>query len=100
MTGKRKIHSVSFKAKVAIAALREQQTLSQLSSRYSVHSTQIHVWKRQLLDGAESVFGSVGRPRKEAKGVTDEVSVDELYEQIGRLKMELEWLKKKVGGAD
>ena len=100
MTGKRKIRSGSFKAKVAIAALREQETLAQLSSRFTVHSTQINVWKRQLLEGAESLFGPVGRPRKEVKGVADEVSVDELYEQIGRLKMELEWLKKKVGRTD
>jgi putative transposase len=49
------------------------------------------------LEGAEGLFGTVGRPRK---GESDEVSVDELYEQIGRLKMELEWLKKKVGEAD
>ena len=97
MTGKRKSHSVNFKAKVAIAALREQETVAQLSSRYAIHSTQIHLWKRHLLDGAEGLFGTVGRPRK---GETDEVSVDELYEQIGRLKMELEWLKKKVGGTE
>ena len=54
MPGKRKIRSGSFKAKVAIAALREQETLAQLSSRFTVHSTQINVWKHQLLDGAES----------------------------------------------
>lgn len=97
MTGKRKSHRVAFKAKVAIAALREQEPVAQLSSRYSIHSTQIHLWKRHLLDGAEGLFGTVGRPRK---GATDAVSVDELYEQIGRLKMELEWLNKKVGGAE
>ena len=93
MPVKRKSHSVSFKAKVAIAAIREQETVAQLSSRYSVHSSQIHLWKRHLLEGAEGLFGTVGRPRK---GASDEVSVDELYEQIGRLKMELEWLKKKA----
>jgi transposase-like protein len=97
MTVKRKSHSVKFKAKVAISALREQETVAQLSSRYSIHSTQIHQWKRLLLDGAESLFCTVGRPRK---GDSDEVSVEELYEQIGRLKMELEWLKKKVGGTE
>ena len=97
MAVKRKIHGASFKAKVAIAALREQETVAQLSSRYSVHSTQINGWKRQVLDGVESLFGTVGRPRK---GETDDVSVDELYEQIGRLKMELEWLKKKAGGLE
>lgn len=98
MAGKRKSHSVSFKAKVAIAAVREQETVAQLSSRYAVHSLAAsHQWKRHLLEGAEGLFGTVGRPRK---GDTDEVSVDELYEQIGRLKMELEWLKKKVGVPD
>ena len=97
MAGKRKLHSVSFKAKVAIAALREQETVAQLSSRFEVHASQIHQWKRLVLDGAEGLFGSVGRPKK---GEADEVSVSELYEQIGRLKMELEWLKKKVGAAD
>ena len=80
---------------MAIAALREQETVAQLSSRYGVHSSQIHQWKRQVLEGAEELFGTVGRPRK---GDSDEVSVDELYEQIGRLKMELEWLKKKWEG--
>lgn len=97
MAGKRKSHSVGFKAKVAIAALREQETVSQLASRFGVHASQIHQWKRLILEGAEGLFGVVGRPRK---GDSDEVSVDELYEQIGRLKMELEWLKKKVGGSD
>ena len=97
MSGKRKSHSVSFKAKVAIAALREQETVSQLSSRDAVHSSQIHQWKRLVLDGAEGLFGTVGRPKK---GKPDEVSVAELYEQIGRLKMDLEWLKTKVGAAD
>jgi len=98
MAGKRKIRSGSFKSKVAIAALREQETLVQLSSRFTVNSTQITVWKRQLLDGAASLFDSVGRPRKETKGEGGEVSVEALYEQIGRLKMELEWLKKKWEG--
>ena len=97
MPRKRKSHSVSFKAKVALAAVREQETVAQLSSRYAVHSSQIHQWKRQLLEGAEGLFGTIGRPRK---GESDEVSVEELYEQIGRLKMELEWLKKKVGDPD
>ena len=97
MTVKRKSHSVKFKAKVAIAAVREQETVSQMSSRFSVHSSQIHQWKRCLLEGAEGLFGTVGRLRK---GESDEVSVDVLYEQIGRLKMELEWLTKKVGGTD
>ena len=97
MAKKRKVHSVEFKAKVALAALREQETVAQLSSRYGVHSSQIHQWKRQLLENSSTLFQDVGRPRKEEpEGVT----IEELYAQIGRLKMELEWLKKKVGSTE
>ena len=95
MAGQRKSHRVSFKAKVGIAALREQETASRLSSRDAVHSSPIHQWKRLVLEGAEGLFSTVGRPKK---GASDEVSVAELYEQIGRLKMELEWLKKSGSG--
>lgn len=97
MAKKRKTHSVEFKAKVALAAIREQETVAQLSSRFGVHASQISQWKRQLLENSASLFQEVGRPRKEE---TDEVSVEELYAQIGRLKMELEWLKKKVGSVE
>ena len=97
MAKKRKVHSVEFKAKVALAALREQETVAQLSSRYGVHSSQIHQWKRQLLENSSSLFQEMGRPHKaESEGV----STEELYAQIGRLKMELEWLKKKVGSTE
>lgn len=97
MAKKRKSHSVEFKAKVALAAIREQETVAQLSSRFGVHASQIHQWKRQLLENSANLFQEVGRPRKEE---TDGVSVEELYAQIGRLKMELEWLKKKVGSVE
>jgi transposase-like protein len=97
MAKKRKTHSVEFKAKVALAAIREQETVAQLSSRFGIHASQISQWKRQLLENSASLFQEVGRPRKEE---TDEVSVEELYAQIGRLKMELEWLKKKVGSVE
>jgi putative transposase len=94
MAKKRKRPSAPFKAKVALAAVKEVKTVSELSSQFGVHSTQIHHWKRQLIERAEEVFerpGDEGRSAQE-----NEALVAELYEQIGRLKMELEWLKKKA----
>ena len=90
----RKVHTASFKAKVALAAIREVETASQLASVHGVHPTQIHQWKRQLLEGAEGVFSNGPGPKR--PGNEDDCSTAELYEQIGRLKMQLEWLKKKA----
>jgi transposase len=92
MTAKRKQHTAAFKAQVALAALRGDRTVNELASHYGVHPTLIHGWKKLLLDGAELVFAN-GRQTASAD---TEVQKAELFEQIGRLKMELEWLKKKV----
>ncbi len=93
MAGKRKQHSAALKAQVALAALKGDQTVNELASRFGVHPTLIHSWKKQLLAGAEEVFGNGGK----AHAGDTEAQKAELFEQIGRLKMELEWLKKKVG---
>ena len=94
MAAKRKVHTPAFKAQVALAALKGDKTVNELASHFSVHPTLIHGWKKQLADGAETVFGS---PTKVKAAATDgEVRPSELFEQIGRLKMELEWIKKKV----
>jgi putative transposase len=94
MAKKRNRPSASFKAKVALAAVKELKTVSELASQYSVHPTQVHQWKRQLIERAEEVFGTAhGRSGKAQE--TEALQV-QLYEQIGRLKMELEWLKKKA----
>jgi putative transposase len=99
MAKKRKVHSSEFKAKVALAAVKEMETVSQLAGRHGVHPSQIHQWKRQLVAEASSLFGQAGRPGK-SENEEAAAKVPELYEQIGRLKMELEWLKKKVGAVE
>ena len=93
MAGKRKKHTAAFKAQVALAALKGDKTINELASQFAVHPTLIHGWKKQLLAGAEEVFA---QPGQAAGADADAVQV-QLFEQIGRLKMELEWLKKKVG---
>jgi putative transposase len=92
MSGKRKQHTAAFKAQVALTALKGDKTVNELASQFGVHPTLIHGWKKQLLAGADQVFGN-GR----AASTEAETEKAELFEQIGRLKMELEWLKKKVG---
>jgi putative transposase len=93
MAGKRKQHTAAFKAQVALAAVRGDKTVNELASQYGVHPTLIHGWKKQLLAGADQVF----RNGSKAATADAEAQQAELFEQIGRLKMELEWLKKKVG---
>ena len=90
MAKRRKLHESSFKARVALEALKERETVSELARRYQVHPTQIHEWKRRLLEQAPLAF-----EREGAKAV-EVVDPSALYEQIGRLKVELEWLKKKA----
>ena len=90
----RKHHSSAFKAKIALASLKEDETANQLASRFEVHPTQVHQWRKVVVDRVETLFGEVGRP---ARSNAESAVIPELYEQIGRLKMELEWLKKKVG---
>jgi transposase len=92
MKGKRKQHTPAFKAQVALAALKGDRTANELAGQLGVHPTLIHAWKKQLLAGAETLFANGA---KIANSDHEAVQV-ELYEQIGRLKMELEWVKKKA----
>jgi len=92
MAGKRKTHTAAFKAQVAVAALKGDRTINELAGQFGVHPTLIHGWKKQLLAGAEDVFATGAQ----ADAQDAEAQKAELFEQIGRLKMELEWLKKKV----
>jgi len=92
MAKKRKVHSDEFKAKVALEALKGVRTLSELSSTFGVHPTVISHWKRQMLEGAPLVFGN-GACGKER---TEEEVTAPLYEKIGRLEVEVDFLKKKL----
>jgi putative transposase len=92
MAGKRKQHTAAFKAQVALAALKGDKTVNELASHSGVHPTLIHTWKKQLLAGAETLFANGTK----AAATDAEAEKAALFEQIGRLKMELEWLKKKV----
>ena len=90
MSRRRKLHEASTKARVALEAVKERETVAQISKRFGVHPTQVNQWKRKLLQDAAELFEREnGSTRSEAFETT------ELYEQIGRLKMELDWLKKK-----
>ena len=91
MARKRKAHSAAFKAQVALAAVRGDKTVNELASQFGVHPTLIHEWKKKLLAGAEAVFASGAK----ATGPPEDKTA-ELYEQIGRLKVELDWVKKKA----
>ena len=93
MTQKRNRYNGSFKFRLALEAAQEQQTLNELSSTHGVHPNQIGQWKRQLLEEGPTLFDRQGGARQQREQETREA---ELYEQIGRLKMELEWVKKKA----
>jgi transposase-like protein len=91
MSSIRKNYSASFKAKVALEAVKKEKTISQLSSEYGVHSNQINQWRKRLIDEIPDIFS---QKRKKKEKDTEELQA-ELYQQIGQLKVELDWLKKK-----
>ena len=88
----RKSYSSDFKAKVALEAVKGDRSLSELSSRYEVHANQIGQWRKALLAGLPDVFSDKRRRQDE----DSEQDKARLYEEIGRLKVELDWLKKRV----
>ena len=92
MTGKRKHHTTAFKAQVALAAVKGDRTINELASQFGVHPNQILGWKKQLLGGAEAVFSNGAK----ADAADAEARQAELFEQIDRLRRELEWVRKKA----
>ena len=91
MTRLRKKYSSKFKKQVALDSIKELKTISEISAEYGVHPNQISNWKKQLIEGAEDIFKG---KRQKAEAATDKTEAI-LYEEIGRLKVELDWLKKK-----
>ena len=96
ITTTRKQYSPKFKAQVVTEAIRGEKTLSQLGAQFKVHPIQIAKWRKAALEHLPELFVD-GRTRQAGTGQTE---TDALYEQIGRLKVELDWLKKKVGMLD
>ncbi len=96
MTQKRRQHSAAFKFRVALEANKGLKTTSQLAQEYNIHPNQISAWKKQLKEQGPGLFQR-GGDKAQRKQEQEEA---ELYEQIGRLKMELEWLKKKAAQFD
>ncbi|GKT10765.1 transposase [Desulforhabdus sp. TSK] len=96
MSARRKQYSSAFKARVVLEAIKGQRTISELASEYGVHPNQITNWKKQAIDGLPAIFSN---QKERAEKRSQEVE-SELYKQIGQMKVELDWLKKKSGLID
>ena len=87
----RRQHSAQFKAKVALEAIKAERTLNDIAAEYEVHPVQVQQWKKLALEGMASVFDS----KKDQTAADHEALTAQLYQQIGQLKVEVDWLKKK-----
>ena len=93
---KRKNFTKEFKAKVALEAIKGERTVNEIASEFGVHTTQVNQWKKQLLEGAGNLFDR--NNGKKDKSIENER--DRLYQKVGQLQVELDWLKKKTGHLD
>ena len=93
MSKGRRRHSPAFKSKVALEAVKGEETVAQLAARYEVHSGQIQAWKKALVEGASGVFGN----GEEQKGRNDAALIARLYQEIGQLKVERDFLAERSG---
>jgi putative transposase len=93
MKNKRRNHSALFKAKVALEAAKGNKTMAELASEFGVHASQITQWKKQLLESMQDIFSR----RRDRTGQEQDELTEHLYQHIGQLKVELDWLKKKSG---
>ncbi len=92
MKESRRKHSPAFKAKVALAALKEEESTAEIGSRFEVHPAQVRTWKRSLVEGASGIFGGSQGQQK-----NDESLIAQLYQQIGQLKVERDFLDSRLG---
>ena len=90
---KRRVHTAEFKAKVGLEAVRGVKTISEIAQAYGVHPVMVGQWKKEILEQTKVLFEAKRGP----KPVDENASEDRLYGEIGRLKMEVDWLKKKLG---
>ena len=89
----RRSFSAEMKARIALEAIKEQKTIQEIASHYGVHPSQVTSWKRQAIQGAPALFAD----RRSQPDTSEEALKAELYQQIGQLQVELDWLKKKSG---
>lgn len=89
----RRSFSAEMKARIALEAIKSQKTIQEIASHYGVHPNQVTTWKRQAVQGTPSLFAD----RRSHPDTSDETLKAELYQQIGQLQVELDWLKKKSG---
>jgi transposase-like protein len=90
---KRRVHTAEFKGKVALEAVRGVKTVTEIAQEYGVHPVLVSQWKKEILDNAAALFDAKRSP----KPVDESSPEDKLYGEIGRLKMQVDWLKKKLG---